>query len=234
MSAARTEILAELRRSLARGDDAAARAAVDSRISDPQRHLIPARSQLPPGEQLALFVRMATEQAASVVRVQSDAGVPSAIAEFLKAHNLPPSVKVAPQAALEALDWTSEPLLEVAFGGAAASDRVSVTGAFAAVAESGTLMLVSGEDSPTALNFLPENHVVVLRADQVVGPYEDAWDRIRAAYGPGTLPRTVNFITGPSRTADIEQTIQLGAHGPRRLHIILVEEDARRGQSDGA
>lgn len=242
MTDARTDILAGLRRSLGRGGGAAAEtaarkaaeSAVDARISGHERHLIPDRSKLPPDQQVELFVRMATEQAASVVRVQSEAGVPSAIAEFLKAHNLPPGVKVAPQAALEALDWAREPLLEVAFGGAVASDAVSVTGAFAAIAESGTLMLVSGEDSPTALNFLPENHVVVLRADQVVGPYEDAWDRIRAAYGPGTLPRTVNFITGPSRTADIEQTIQLGAHGPRRLHIILVEKDARRGQSDGA
>ncbi len=66
--------------------------------------------------------------------------------------------------------------------------------------------------------------MVVLRAADVVGPYEDAWDRLRARGGDGVLPRTVNFVTGPSRTADIEQTIQLGAHGPRRLHIILIDE----------
>ena len=77
---------------------------------------------------------------------------------------------------------------------------------------------------PTTLNFLPEKHVVVLKASQVVGAYEDGWDRLRESHGPGSLPRVVNFITGPSRTADIEQTIQLGAHGPRRLHVLLVED----------
>ena len=87
-------------------------------------------------------------------------------------------------------------------------------------------MLASGPAAPTTLNFLPENHIVVLKASQVVGPYEDAWDRLRAANGEGRLPRTVNFITGPSRTGDIEQTIQMGAHGPRRLHVILVEDEA--------
>jgi L-lactate dehydrogenase complex protein LldG len=238
MSGERTEILGALRRALARDADpaseAGARATVESRLSRPERHVIPARSQLPPGEQVELFERMAREQAASFVRVRSVAEVPGAIAGFLKAHNLPGSVKVAPQPELEALEWTREPLLEVVFGGAAASDQVAVTGAFAAVAESGTLVLVSGADSPTALNFLPDNHVVVLRADQVVGPYEAAWERLRAAYGSGVLPRTVNFITGPSRTADIEQTIQLGAHGPRRLHIVLVEDAAPRAAGDAA
>ena len=87
-------------------------------------------------------------------------------------------------------------------------------------------MLTSGAAGPTTLNFLPENHIVVLKASQIVGPYEDAWDRVRAAEGEGRLPRTVNFITGPSRTGDIEQTLEMGAHGPRRLHIILVEDEA--------
>ena len=85
-------------------------------------------------------------------------------------------------------------------------------------------MLLSGSGGPTTLNFLPDNHIVVLRASRVVGAYEDAWTRLREAYGPGVLPRTVNLVTGPSRTADIEQTIQLGAHGPRRLHILVIED----------
>ncbi|MEZ5579927.1 MAG: LUD domain-containing protein [Candidatus Competibacteraceae bacterium] len=73
-------------------------------------------------------------------------------------------------------------------------------------------MLLSGPHSPpTTLNFLPDTHIVVLRADRIVGAYEDAWDLLRAR-GLG-MPRTVNFITGPSRSADIEQTVQMGAHG---------------------
>jgi L-lactate dehydrogenase complex protein LldG len=89
-------------------------------------------------------------------------------------------------------------------------------------------MLVSGEATPTTLNFLPDTHIVILRARQVVASYEDGWDllRQRPGEGPKALPRTVNFITGPSRTGDIEQRIELGAHGPRRLHVILVGDAA--------
>ena len=124
-----------------------------------------------------------------------------------------------------ALPWTdSAPLLTVASGKAEPEDVTSLTAAFAGIAETGTLMLHSGPEGPTTLNFLPENHIVVLKASQVVGAYEDAWDRLRMARDGAAVPRTVNLITGPSRTGDIEQTIQLGAHGPRRLHILLVED----------
>ena len=100
-------------------------------------------------------------------------------------------------------------------------DYISMTKAFAGIAETGTLMLLSGPHSQTAMNFLPDVHIVVLSAPHIVGPYEDAWSRIRAG---GTLPRTVNLITGPSRSADIEQTLQLGAHGPVQLHIVISDE----------
>jgi L-lactate dehydrogenase complex protein LldG len=85
-------------------------------------------------------------------------------------------------------------------------------------------MLISGPESPTRNNFLPDNHIVVLRAEQIVPTYEEGWNRLRARETPFTMPRTVNFITGPSRTADIELKIELGAHGPRRLHIVIVDE----------
>ena len=94
-----------------------------------------------------------------------------------------------------------------------------------AVAETGTLVLLSGPDNPTTINFLPETHIVVLRAHDIVGPYEAAWNALREIYGERSLPRTVNLISGPSRTADIEQTIIMGAHGPKRLHVVIVADD---------
>ena len=106
------------------------------------------------------------------------------------------------------------------------ADAVSLTAAFAGIAETGTCMLLSGPESPTGLTLLPETHIVVLRVGQVVGPYEEAWARLRrrnAGDGAWSMPRTVSLITGPSRSADIEQTMQIGAHGPRRLHIVLVD-----------
>jgi L-lactate dehydrogenase complex protein LldG len=96
--------------------------------------------------------------------------------------------------------------------------------AFAGIAETGTLMLPSGPDRPTTVNLLPDTAMVLLRASRLVGAYEDAWDRLRAEQGG--MPRNVMLVTGPSRSADIEQTLELGAHGPRRLHILLVEDAA--------
>jgi L-lactate dehydrogenase complex protein LldG len=91
-------------------------------------------------------------------------------------------------------------------------------------AETGTIAMVSGPQNPSTLNFLPDNHIVVVSAKDIQGDYEALFARVRFAYGKGTMPRTVNFITGPSRSGDIEQTLLLGAHGPRRLHVIVVHE----------
>ena len=125
---------------------------------------------------------------------------------------------------LAALPWERAGTLEVTTGVSDGKQLASVSHAFAGVAETGTLILTSGQDNPTTLNFLPDNHVVVVEAKDVVGDYEAIWQRLRERYGAGILPRTVNMITGPSRSADIEQTLILGAHGPRRLHVIIVGE----------
>ncbi len=227
MSGAREQILGSIRRGLKRGPlDGEARAAVARRLEEHGRGPQPARARLDRAGQKDLFVQMAEEVAASVARVDRAAEVPEAVARYLKDENLPARLRMAPHPELEALPWDGQPLLTVERGAADGGDQVSLTGAFAGVAETGTLMLVSGPEGPTTLNFLPDNHIVVLKASQIVGPYEAAWDRLRVADGGG-LPRTVNFITGPSRTGDIEQTIQLGAHGPRRLHIILVDDDGQ-------
>ena len=99
-------------------------------------------------------------------------------------------------------------------------DAVGVTGAFAAIAETGTLMVVSGPDSPASTSLVPETHVAVLAAGRIVAHMEECWDLARAAFGQ--FPRAVNFISGPSRTGDIEQQLVLGAHGPYRVHIVIV------------
>jgi L-lactate dehydrogenase complex protein LldG len=113
-------------------------------------------------------------------------------------------------AQLATLPWDMMPGVELVFGPANGEDHMGLSCAVAAAAETGTLVLVSGADNPTTLAFLPETHFILIRASDVVGSYEEAFDRLRATYGEGTLPRTVNFISGPSRTADIEQTIVRG------------------------
>ena len=121
---------------------------------------------------------------------------------------------------VERVRWSNE--FAVARRAAEAGDRVSVTGAFAGIAETGTLVFVSDRTTPTTLNFLPETHIAVLARDRLVAHLEDVWALLRAERAGGP-PRTVNFITGPSRTGDIELQLELGAHGPRRLHVLLVD-----------
>ncbi|HEY5299499.1 MAG TPA: LUD domain-containing protein, partial [Acetobacteraceae bacterium] len=144
-------------------------------------------------------------------------------AAYLTAQNLPSRLVMAPHPELRGIDWTSRPLLELHEGRAEATDAVSLSHAFAAIAETGTLMMPSGPERPNTLNLLPDTEIVLLRASRIVGAYEEAWDRLRAETG-GAMPRTVMLITGPSRSADIEQALELGAHGPRRLHVVLVDD----------
>jgi len=217
---AREAVLDALRSGTGRDSNAtAAAAAVKDRLAKHARNTIPARVRRDPGRLLDLFVEQARAVDATVAQVSRAAEVPGAVADYLRGENLPTRLRMAPDPMLDAYPWGEARLLEIERGRAEASDTVAVTGVFAAVAETGTLMLVSGPDTPTTLNFLPDAHIAVVRATDMVACYEDGWDRLRAT---GRMPRTVNFITGPSRSADIEQTLQLGAHGPRWLHIVLV------------
>jgi L-lactate dehydrogenase complex protein LldG len=183
----------------------------------------PKRGQVDGAERKALFVRMARQAAASVDETASRAEVPALVKNYLSQHNLPAEARLAPDPRITSIDWASQPLLSTSVGGTDGSHPVSVTGAFAGVAETGTLALTSGAPSPTLLNFLPETHIVVVDAKDLAGSYEELWVRLKAQYG-ADLPRTLNLVTGPSRSGDIEQTILMGAHGPKRLHIILVDE----------
>ena len=165
---------------------------------------------------------MVEAAAGTIEEVPRVADVPAAISAFLRSHNLPMSVRRGSDPRLEALPWTSERTLEVTTGPSDGLQLVGVSHAFGGIAESGTLMLTSGPENPTTLNFLPDTHIVVVDAKDIAGDYETLWDRLRAKYGTGVMPRTVNLVTGPSRSADIEQTLILGAHGPRRLHVMVV------------
>lgn len=223
----REKILSGIRRGLKRGPlEGSARDAVEARLADLKRNLIPARGQLDRAGQLRLFREMAEMLDATVEIVDGPDAVPAAVDGFLGRHNLPKTLRMAPHETLEALPWAEKaPLLELNRGAARVEDQAGLGMAFAGVAETGTLVFLSGGNSPATVNFLPDNHVAVLRASDIAGAYEEVWTRIRADREPGTLPRTVNLISGPSRTADIEQMLIKGAHGPRRLHIIIVPDD---------
>lgn len=219
MSTARAEILAGIRKALRRGPLAAAeQAALEDRIRRHDRHIIPERVNRSTGELVELFLAKAGEVATTLEEVDDSAGVAGAIAGYLARENLPARLVAAPAVREFGVDWDTVPTLEVRTGSANRDDGVAVTVGMAGIAETGTLLLVSGADTPTSLNFVPPHGIVLLRRGDIVGSWEDGWDLVRRS----PLPRVVNFVTGPSRTGDIEQKIQIGVHGPVRLHVILV------------
>lgn len=118
---------------------------------------------------------------------------------------------------LDSVDWPDS--VDVRDPANGVDHNTTVTEAFCAIAETGSLVKLSSHDSPTALNFLPDNFICVIRRERIVRHIEDLWDLLRTEQEG--MPRALNIITGPSRTADVEQTIQLGAHGPRRMHVIV-------------
>lgn len=224
----REAILGGIRRGLRRGplpEDQAM--ALRARLSAHPRQVIPARSRLPRAEQVALFVRNVQAQFGSVARLPDSDAVPAELARYLATQNLPSDFAMAPHPALQALPWHTQPLLRRREGRAEASDLVALQHGFAGIAETGTLMLPSGPQRPTTLNLLSDTAIVLLHASRIVGAYEDAWDWLRAEQtdADGRLPRNVMLVTGPSRSADIESVLELGAHGPRRLHVILIDDD---------
>ncbi len=220
---AREQVFSSIRRSLGvTGQEAPRRKEVADRMSGHPRGVIPARGQGSAQQRMELFVRMVEAAAGSVARIDDLAGVPAEITEFLRRNNLPMAVRRGGDPLLAGLPWERAGTLEVSTAPWDATALASVSHAFGAVAETGTLVLLSGPDNPTKLNFLPDNHIVVVDAADIVGDYESIWPLLRNKLGDGVMPRAVNLITGPSRSADIEQTLIMGAHGPRRLHVILV------------
>ncbi|MDD2878393.1 MAG: LUD domain-containing protein [Acidiphilium sp.] len=216
----RAAILGAIRRGLKRDALPADQAMMlRTRLAAHPRQIVPAVVARDRAALLDLFIANATREFTTIDRVDHLAALPEAITLYLRGQNLPLALVIAPDPSLQAIDWAASPLLTTRFGRAEASDMVSVQAGFAGIAETGTLMLPSGAGTPTTLNLLPDTEIVVLDTANVVGPYEDGFDRLRAA---GDLPRNVMLVTGPSRSADIERTLELGAHGPRRLHLILV------------
>jgi L-lactate dehydrogenase complex protein LldG len=221
---ARSQILNGIRHSLRRGPlTGDALQAAEGRLAAPPRGPEVARARLPQPEKVALFCQWAETNNATVARVAA-VEVTDEVTAYLARHNLPARAVMAPSPLLDGYDWASQKMLSLRRGRGEGSDQVSITGAFAGIAETGTLVMASGPDHPVSLNLLPDTHIVVLREADIVGGYEDVWARLRERYGKDRMPRTVNTITGPSRTGDIEQAMELGAHGPRRMHIVVVRE----------
>jgi L-lactate dehydrogenase complex protein LldG len=219
---AKEAILDRVRKALGKpGPDRATRdralAAVASHAHGPRPRL--------PSDLVVRFLERATDMASTVERLGGHVDVPPAVARYLDALELPAAIAVQKSHAgvcwpeFGDLDWAGAGLAIEArptFG----NDRLGITGCLCAIAETGTLVVVSGADTPTATTLLPDTHIAVVRERDIVAGMEEALDRVREAVPD--MPRAIHFISGPSRTGDIEQTIVLGAHGPYRMHILIV------------
>ncbi len=213
MGTTRENILSRVRKAVAGGREGDWRDELDRRVEQAPRLIRPKQ----PNDLFARFTEKLALGGGTYERLDTVSQIPQTIVRFLNTNGLASKLRVAP--ALQGTAWGDG--VEVSFGNTRGDDLVSVTPAFCAVAETGSVVLLSSADSPTSLNFLPDVHIVIVGMEQLVPHYEDVWVKLRAL---GEIPRTVNFITGPSKTADIEQTLQIGAHGPRNLHVFLVPD----------
>ena len=170
------------------------------------------------GDRVSRFVDKAESAGATVARLAGADEVGGAVKRYLDQQGLTGTLILAPDPRLDAL--TLEEGTPALRRSLQPEDRTVLTVAYAAIAETGTLVLRSGADTPTGLNFLPENFLCLLEQTDIFDHPEAVWRRLQQE---GPLPRCVNFITGPSRTADVEQTLQVGAHGPRRVHILTIQ-----------
>jgi L-lactate dehydrogenase complex protein LldG len=223
MSDARSEIFASIRRALGvTGQEAPRHASVEDRLEHAPKGVVPARGQGDPAVRRDIFIAQALRAQASLAEVASLADVPAEVAAYLRDNNLAAMIRSGLDPRIAAMPWVETQLLPQTSKDP--SDMTSLSIAFGGVAETGTLAMISGKDNPTHLNFLPDHHIAVLQASDIVSDYERLLRKLRTAFGKGLMPRTLNFITGPSRSADIAHTLLLGAHGPRRLHIIVVND----------
>ncbi len=218
MTDSRRQILAAIAEALAQGP-----AVEDASPSAPERApVLPAAARLTGIALLEAFVAAVERSGATCEDVGPPAHVPEAVERYLRAANLPPRVRMGADPWLASLPWAGARALEVVRGPAEPADSASLSRAVAGVAETGTVLHASGADNPSTLVCLPEAHCIVVTRDRIVGAAEQAW-RLMAGGAPFSLPRAVHWITGPSRTADIEQTLLMGAHGPRRLHVLIAD-----------
>ena len=217
----RVRILANLRRRLEEGRPAAERAegvTARLRLAGAQTAPRPAASRLEGAEALARFEEKSRAVDASVSHVRSFADLPQALAQELRARNLPAAIRMGEDPDLTALDWSG---LEASRGPGRIEEPATLSRAVCGAAETGTLALRSGPENPVTLTFLGETHFIVLRRSEIVPGFEELWARVRRS---GAQPRTVNLVTGPSRSADIGGVLQLGAHGPVAVHVFIVDD----------
>lgn len=193
----------------------------EARLSNPPRTPALERVCVPAAELPEVFRTESRRQLTHVIDTSMSMSIPQAIAAYLNDAGVPPVLRCGTDPRLTGQPWHETPALTLQQGPATASDPVGLSHAFCGIAETGTLAMLSGEENPVTLCFVPETHIIVVRRSDIVASYEDAYALLRGHLGRTRMPRTLNLISGPSRTADIGGKIVIGAHGPRRMAVII-------------
>ncbi len=219
--AAREAVLGRVAKALGKtGDRAAALAEAERYVAAHAHGPRPAM----PADLVSRFMQRAVDMSSTVERLADRREIPAAVARYVDGLELPAAIAAQKShrgvcwPEFGDLDWPGAGL-EIEARPTIGDDRLGITGAFCAIAETGTIVVLSGADTPTATTLLPDSWVAVVRADRIVSGMEEAFALIRSERG--AVPRAINMISGPSRTGDIEQTIVLGAHGPYRVHLLV-------------
>lgn len=165
------------------------------------------------GDAIERFVACANAANATVDVLNDLAEIPEQVARLLRERNLAAAVHLPESSELGTLAWRGVTVSSDAPG----PDDTAVSVAAFGVAETGTLVYPSSAERPASWHFRPGFEIAVLHEGDVVGDLEGAFAKLR-----GNWPVTINLVTGPSRTGDIEQTLELGAHGPKALAILLI------------
>lgn len=212
---ARDRILERIRS--ARGANAADRVKEQQLAEDRIRdHPLSARPTLE-WDVVERFKSQCLRMSSTVDELMSIGEVPAAVARYLDSKQLSRKAVCWPEIAQ--LEWSNVGVT-IEARPARGDDLTGITGAYLGIAETGTLMFLSGPMTYPTTSLLPETHIAVISKSRIVPAMEEAWALTRREQGE--LPRAVNFVSGPSRTADIEGQLQIGAHGPFRVHVILV------------
>jgi L-lactate dehydrogenase complex protein LldG len=169
-------------------------------------------------DRIAGFTTQALALQTSVARVTSAQDVPPAVAAYLREQAM--GMQGVAWETLADLPWVDAGVT-LEFRPPRDEDKLGITGCFCAVAETGSLVLASSPATPSSTHLLPQTHIAIVPASRIVAALEDAYALLRAELGE--LPRALSTVSGPSRTGDIEQTIVLGAHGPYRVHVVIVD-----------
>jgi L-lactate dehydrogenase complex protein LldG len=217
-STSRDRILTRIRRTTGGGNKMAVAARLGHHISPdaPGAAPVPAAANTNGVARIAQFIEKTIAVDATACRIASLDDLPAALADELRNRNLPAAIRTGHDPAFER-DWGT---VEHSTGVGRLEEPATLSRAHLAMAETGTLVLASGSENPVTLTFLGETHFVVVAAEDIKAGFEDMWAEWRKR---GLDPRTVNLVTGPSRSADIGQTLQLGAHGPVAVHVFVVD-----------